>query len=100
MSDETRCLAEVKAGQREKRRVVAESRVDAANWVESELDNDPTVGEYTSEVFRKLVYTDDDDSVVAFIEEIQTLEDYRASDPLASTEQQTYNETETGEVNA
>jgi len=87
MSDETRCLAEVKEGQREKRRVVADSREEVTDWVESELDNDPTVGEYTTKMFRKLVYEDEYGSVVAFVEEIQTLEAHRADDPFAESEE-------------
>lgn len=69
-------LAEKKEGIRPKRRVVAETKMRAEDWLEEQIAEDPGVAEYEVREYQKTVYYDGDDNVVGTIVKLRTKAQY------------------------
>lgn len=63
-------IAEKKESAREQRKVGFEDEEGAKEWLEAQISKDPFVDSYSTQQFKKLVYVDQDDSVVGTVEDV------------------------------
>lgn len=63
-------IAEKKESVREQRKVGFEDGEEAREWLEAQISKDPFVETYQTKQFKKLVYVDQDDSVVGTVEDV------------------------------
>lgn len=69
-------LAEKKEDIRPERRVVAETKPRAADWLEEQIAEDPAVDEYEAREYQKTVYYDGNENVIGTIVELRTKAQY------------------------
>jgi hypothetical protein len=74
-------VATKKDGARQQRRVVDEDREAVRAWLETQLDKDPFVNEYTAVSYNKLVYESPDGRVLGHVIEVPTLDTVQDEEP-------------------
>ena len=74
-------VATKKEGARQQRRVVDTEREAVRAWLETQLDKDPFVNEYTAVSYNKLVYESPDGRVLGHVIEVPTLDTVEAETP-------------------
>jgi len=74
-------VATKKEGARQQRRVVDTDRGAVREWLETQLDTDPFVTEYTAVSYNKLVYESPDGRVLGHVIEVPTLDTVEAETP-------------------